>query len=136
MYLRPPGSTRTDTRVPHTTLFRSLHGLGCAQEELRPAGRIGKRKTITRPTRIYRWRVKGDCLDGIHLILGEAVGAVASFAQQGRRVEAAAIGICEQSIGCLTLLDDGSLDQRQIGGENPGTGCAKALLRWPGDPGR
>src|SRR3546814_3073988 len=85
----------------------ALQWLGCAHEELRPAGRIGKRKTITRPTRIYRWRAKGDCLDGIHLILGEAVGAIASFAQQGRRVEAAAIGICDQSIGGRTLLDDG-----------------------------
>src|SRR3546814_16708120 len=34
------------------------------------------------------------------------------------------------------LLDDGPLDQRQLGGRNPGIGCAKDLLRCPGEPGR
>src|SRR3546814_19732357 len=31
MILRPPKSTRTDTRFPYTTLFRSQSGLGSAR---------------------------------------------------------------------------------------------------------
>src|SRR3546814_14744265 len=38
MIRRPPGSTRTDTLFPYTTLFRSRHGRGASSEDIKAFG--------------------------------------------------------------------------------------------------
>src|SRR3546814_10573765 len=47
MLRRPPRSTRTDTRFPYTTLFRSKPASGAKRSEARPSRKTARR----RPTR-------------------------------------------------------------------------------------
>src|SRR3546814_20032449 len=47
MIRRPPRSTRTDTRFPYTTLFRSSHvGAGNASANDNPSARAGEELTV------------------------------------------------------------------------------------------
>src|SRR3546814_6456192 len=55
MIRRPPGSTRTDTLVPYTTLFRSI-GEGLRQERGAPFAPLSSRGLSPGPIGIGAWR--------------------------------------------------------------------------------
>src|SRR3546814_5714129 len=69
MRRRPPGSTRTDTLFPYTTLFRSRYGEGCRRHRLQPGkrdlrqgrgGQAGGKLGEARSDRLDRGMQKGD----------------------------------------------------------------------------
>src|SRR3546814_17550617 len=70
---RPPRSTRTDTRCPYTTLFRSLRatrrhhsgwGWALVSARLGHGARVGRTRSPHRPIRAAP--VPDSCADGIH----------------------------------------------------------------------
>src|SRR3546814_135736 len=60
MILRPPRSTRTDTRLPYTTLFRSGDEGRCGPGHLTDSGNLGPEKRFIHPDPLYAVRAIPD----------------------------------------------------------------------------
>src|SRR3546814_10364697 len=83
MIRRPPRSTRTDTRFPYTTLFRSLGDEVEQHPTVRPAGARLEPGCVRRRVRSAQVGLGGDHRDGA----GGDVVVVGQHALEGRSEE-------------------------------------------------
>src|SRR3546814_14304215 len=73
MILRPPRSTRTDTRLPYTTLFRSGEEGRGGPGHLTDSGNLGPEKRFIHPDPLYAVRAIPDLSATPHFADAKAI---------------------------------------------------------------
>src|SRR3546814_15702603 len=107
MIRRPPRSTRTDTRFPYTTLFRSERQ---------------RRRFCCRPALQRHWRSRpGGCkierLDQLfrsHSVLARGVGKIEIFAPGSDLAIVAQLEDCDKRNGRPFVIKEGIIDWKRV----------------------
>src|SRR3546814_6060690 len=110
MLRTPPGSTRTDTLLPYTTLFRSWHGFLLIARELTETPRCLWATRVAVPSGVI-WEIAGNGdLKAIETLLPKGERIEAQDAARGtKRIAIIANG---RLVGALFVTETGELPPR------------------------
>src|SRR3546814_20992230 len=119
MIRRPPRSTRTDTRFPYTTLFRSSSGFAWLQTERLAAANIKVTSLTTEADMLAQlaksYKSTADAKDGVIKQQTEGLDAILKSRWQDRQAYTANLSAADGRAKSLTVQADRLIDYKATG---------------------